>query len=225
MASTRHLPSRVVLAAIVVAVLTFTWTHREWFDRSHLQIFIAHNRGLIEDNPYAPLLFILLHIIVSLTFVPRTIMAIAAGLIWGLWWGTVVATLGGLAGAATGFLIARYLNNGFIHPETIPGFGRFIERFEHGGWRAVTILRLVPVMPHTPVNYAFGLTQIGFVPYCVGTVLGSLPMTVFYADLGSAGKSAVTAQGQWLVPGLVGLAALALSLLLPKLSALKRHKE
>ena len=171
-----------------------------------------------------PLLFVLAHVIVSLTFIPRSIIAVAAGLVWGLWWGSVIATLGCLAGASAGFLIARYLNDGLIKPGQLPGFGRLLARLEGGGWRAVTVLRLVPVMPHTPVNYAFGLTNIGFLPYCVGTILGSLPTTVFYADLGALGETTMTSQGQWHVPAAIGIFALGASLLLPQLPGFRARK-
>jgi uncharacterized membrane protein YdjX (TVP38/TMEM64 family) len=218
---------RAILAAAILAGVLYTWLHRDLFQHGHLQAFIIENRAWIAENPYAPLLFILVHVVVSLTFIPRSLIAVAAGVIWGVWWGSLLAALGCLAGAAAGFLIARYLNDGLIRPSRLPGFGRFMERLERGGWRAVAMLRLVPVMPHTPVNYAFGLTSIGFVPYCLGTVLGSLPTTVFYADLGAVGETTMTMtnHGQWYAPAAIGLAAIAASFLLPRLPGLRSRKD
>ncbi len=218
---------RVILAAAIVAGVLYTWLHRDLFQHGHLQAFIIENRAWISENPYAPLLYILVHVVVSLTFIPRSLIAVAAGVIWGVWWGSLLATLGCLAGASVGFLIARYLNDGLIRPSQLPGFGRFLESLERGGWRAVTMLRLVPVMPHTPVNYAFGLTSVGFLPYCVGTVLGSLPTTVFYADLGAVGETTMTMtnHGQWYVPAAIGVVAIAASFLLPRLPGLRRRKD
>lgn len=215
---------RAILAAAVIAGVGFTWMHRDLFQHGHLQAFILQNRAWISENPYAPLLFILVHIVVSLTFIPRSIVAIAAGVIWGLWWGSLLASIGGLAGASAGFLIARYLNDGLIRPSRLPGFGRLLASLENGGWRAVTLLRLVPVMPHTPVNYAFGLTNIGFLPYCIGTILGSLPTTVFYVDLGAVGETSMTSHGQWYVPAAIGIVAIAASFLLPRLPGLRPRK-
>ena len=215
---------RTILAAAIIAAVGYTWLHRDLFQHDHLQAFIIRNRAWISENPYAPFLFILAHVVVSVTFIPRSIIAVAAGVIWGLWWCSLLASLGCLAGASAGFLIARYLNDGLIKPNQMPGFGRLLARLEGGGWRAVTVLRLVPVMPHTPVNYAFGLTNIAFMPYCVGTIIGSLPTTVFYADLGALGETTMTSQGQWHVPATIGVVALGASFLLPRLPGLRTGK-
>ena len=54
-------------------------------------------------------------------------LAIAAGLLFGLGWGLVWATLGSVIGAAAGFLVARYVNGGLIEPENLnrlAAFGR-----------------------------------------------------------------------------------------------------
>ena len=128
---------RTILAAAIIAAVGYTWLHRDLFQHDHLQAFIIRNRAWISENPYAPFLFILAHVVVSVTFIPRSIIAVAAGVIWGLWWGSLLASLGCLAGASAGFLIARYLNDGLIKPSQMPGFGRLLARLEGGGWRAV----------------------------------------------------------------------------------------
>jgi uncharacterized membrane protein YdjX (TVP38/TMEM64 family) len=167
--------------------------------------------------PAAPLLFILLHILASLFFVPRSVLAVAAGLIWGMWLGTAYAMVGGIGGALVGFLAARYLNNGWIVPEKLPRFGQLLERMERGGWRMVAILRLVPVMPHTPVNYAFGLTRVSLRDYLVGTAVGLIPTTVFWVEVGEAGGKLAAGERGWLLPSAIGIVALALSILLPRI--------
>jgi hypothetical protein len=100
----------------------------------------------------------------------------------------------------------------------MPRLGPVLLRAERGGWRAVAALRLVPVIPHSLANYALGLTRLRIGPYALGSLLGQLPMTVAYADFGAAGSSALAGKAGWLAPTLIGLAALALSLALPRLT-------
>jgi uncharacterized membrane protein YdjX (TVP38/TMEM64 family) len=171
----------------------------------------------IARYPAAPLIFLLAHVAASLLFVPRTMLGLVAGLIFGLWWGLAWAALGSVLGAVAGFLIARYLNNGWIDLENLPKIGPVLLRAEAGGWRAVTMLRLIPVIPHSFTNYALGLTQLSLGDYALGSLLGQLPMTVAYVSFGAAGGKAATCQEGWLVPVIVGVAALALSILLPRL--------
>ena len=58
--------------------------------------------------------------------------------------------------------------------------------------------------------------------YAVGSLLGQLPMTIAYADLGAAGGRALLGGVDWrhevLWPSLIGLTALALSLLIPAMA-------
>lgn len=95
----------------------------------------------------------------------------------------------------------------------------FLGRVERGGWRGVALARLVPVIPHSLTNYALGLTRLRLGAYAFGSLLGQLPLTIAYADLGAAGGRALIGAADWghqvLWPSLIGVAALALSLLIP----------
>jgi uncharacterized membrane protein YdjX (TVP38/TMEM64 family) len=209
---------RLAVIALLVAGIIAAWRWRTLFDPLALT-------GLIGGNPLAPLAFIAMHIAGSLCFVPRTLLALGAGLVFGMWWGILWAALGSLAGAVAGFLVARYLRSGFIDRALSAGSGRparlaaLLARAERGGWRMVAVLRLVPIIPHSLTNYALGLTGVRLGAYAVGSLLGQLPMTIAYADLGAAGGQVLLGGADWrqqvLWPSLIGLAALILSLLIP----------
>jgi uncharacterized membrane protein YdjX (TVP38/TMEM64 family) len=83
-------------------------------------------------------------------------------------------------------------------------------------------LRLVPIIPHSLTNYALGLTRVRLGAFAVGSLVGQLPLTIAYADLGAAGERALRGAADWphavLWPSLIGVAALALSLLIPALA-------
>jgi len=192
---------RVFLLALILFAIATVWRDRAEFQPAHLQ-------ALIAGNAYAPLVFIAIHV--------------AASLLFGLWWGTLWAVCGAMSGSLAGFALARYVNAGWIKPERMPKFGELLARVERGGWRAVALIRIVPIMPHTPVNYAFGLSKISLGNYMLGSLIGQLPITIFCVDVGAAGGQALTGSMNWLEPTLVGVGALALSLILPKLASLRR---
>ena len=79
----------------------------------------------------------------------------------------------------------------------------------------MTVLRLIPVIPHSVTNYALGLTKLPLGSYALGSLLGQLPMTIAYVDLGAAGERLMVDGANWVEPTLIGLAALSLSLLIP----------
>jgi uncharacterized membrane protein YdjX (TVP38/TMEM64 family) len=183
---------------------------------------------LLAGNPLAPLGFIALHVAASLFFVPRTVLAIAAGLLFGGWWGPVWAALGSLAGAVAGYFVARHLYAGFVKRADPGRLRTLLARADKGGWRMVAMVRLLPLIPHSLTNYAFGLTRVSLVSYAFGSLLGQLPLTIAYADLGAAGGQALLGGAGWhaglLWPTLIGLGTLALSLLIPIVARRRPHQ-
>jgi uncharacterized membrane protein YdjX (TVP38/TMEM64 family) len=205
-----RLAGRVLLLLLLAAGMVAVWLNRAALDPASLTAQIAR-------QPLAPLVFLAAHVIASLLFVPRTVLGLVAGLVFGLWWGLLWAALGSVLGAIAGFLIARYVNSGLIDLENLPKIGPFLLRAETGGWRAVTMLRLIPIIPHSLTNYALGLTRLSLTDFALGSLLGQLPMTTAYVSFGAAGGRMAAGQSGWILPVMIGAAALALSLLLPRL--------
>ncbi|MDE2229534.1 MAG: TVP38/TMEM64 family protein [Alphaproteobacteria bacterium] len=201
---------RILWLVMIAAGLVVAWRERAALDPIAI-------RNAIAAYPAAPLVFLVAQVVASLLFIPRTLLAVAAGLLFGAWWGVFWAAVGGTLGAVGGFLVARYVNSGWLDLESLPRLGPVLRKAERGGWRAVTALRLIPVIPHSLSNYALGLTRIGLGSYTVGSFLGQLPMTVAYVDLAAAGGRLAGGRADWLLPILIGAAALLVSVALPRL--------
>jgi uncharacterized membrane protein YdjX (TVP38/TMEM64 family) len=200
--------ARFALLAFLAAGAVTVWRWRGVLDPTTIGAAIAR-------YPAAPLGFLAVHIAASLLFVPRTLLAIVAGLLFGMGWGIVWAASGSVAGAVAGFLVSRYVSSG------VSDLGRFepiAARVERGGWRAVAVVRLIPVMPHSVANYGLGLTKLPLGTFALGSLLGQLPMTIAYVDLGAAGGRLMFGGASWIEPTLIGLAALSLSLLIPAIA-------
>jgi uncharacterized membrane protein YdjX (TVP38/TMEM64 family) len=199
--------ARLLVLCLLVIGAALTWRWPASLDPLAISAAIAR-------YPAAPLGFFALHIAASLLFIPRTVLAIAAGLLFGSRWGILWAEIGGVAGAAAGFLVARYIHLGLLDLRRIARIGSIFARVECGGWRAVALLRLIPIMPHSLANYALGLTRIPLGTYAFGSLIGQLPMTIVYVDLGAAGEQLMRGGAGWLEPTLIGLATLAVTLLI-----------
>ncbi len=156
-------------------------------------------RDIIAGSPLGPLVFILLQVAASLLFIPRTFLGIAAGLLFGFVWGSVLAIGGAVAGAAAGFALWRWIGRGRVDLESAPWIGPLIERAEKDRWRAVAIVRLIPALPHSVANMALALTRIGWGDYLVGSFIGMLPMTLVQVDVGAAGGQVLEGRGGWLI--------------------------
>jgi uncharacterized membrane protein YdjX (TVP38/TMEM64 family) len=203
---------RLALPLLVIAGMGYAIANRHALDADSLAAAIGR-------YPAAPLVFLLVHTVASLVFFPRTVLGIAAGVLFGAWWGTLWAALGSTVGAVAGFLLARYLNAGFVDLESMPRFGPMLLRAERGGWRAVAVLRLIPVIPHSLSNYALGLTRLNLGAYTLGSFVGQLPMTIACAQFGAAGEQLAAGKAGWIAPTLIGAVALAVTIIVPKLAS------
>jgi uncharacterized membrane protein YdjX (TVP38/TMEM64 family) len=203
-----HRLLRLAGLGIIIAGIAAAWHWRTLLGYAEIGAAIAR-------WPAAPLVFVAAHIVASLLFVPRTLLAIVAGLLFGMGWGTLWAALGSVAGAGVGFLAARYLNSGLIDLDRLTRLRPLLDRVATGGWRAVAVLRLIPVVPHSLANYGLGLTRVRFGAYTAGSLLGQLPMTIAYVAVGAAGERVIRGGAGWLTPTSIAAAALGLSLLIP----------
>ena len=158
-----------------------------------------------------------LHVAASLLFVPRTLLAIVAGLV-------VRDVVGHAVGGARqrrrrdapGFLSRATSMPGSSTRRAGRGSSGPLGRVERGGWRAVAMIRLIPVIPHSLTNYALGLTRLR--PRALRVRLAAGPVAaddrLCRSRRGRRARSC-SAAGGWVVPTVIGAAALALSLLIP----------
>jgi uncharacterized membrane protein YdjX (TVP38/TMEM64 family) len=195
---------RLVIFGLLVAGAVAAWGWRTALDPAAIA-------AAVTRYPAAPLGFLVIHIAASLLFIPRTALAIAAGLLFGGRWGILWAEIGSVCGAVAGFLVARYIHPGLVDIRRITPLSSILGRIERGGWRAVALLRLIPIMPHSLTNYALGLAGMPLGAYTFGSSVGQLPMTIAYVDLGAAGGQFLLGGAGWLEPTLIGLAMLALT--------------
>ncbi|MEO5590382.1 MAG: TVP38/TMEM64 family protein [Gemmatimonadaceae bacterium] len=167
------------LAALSVAVLMF-YVGRVAADP--LRNFAVWVDGL---GPAAPVVFIAGYVIATVAFVPGSILTLAAGAIFGLVRGAIYVFIGATLGAAAAFLIARYVARPMVERK-LAGNDRFerIDRLiEKDGGRMVFLMRLSPLLPFNLLNYALGVSKVGFVPYVLASV-GMIPGTLLYVYYG-----------------------------------------
>lgn len=158
---------------------------------------------------WAPLLFVLLQGMVTVTPVPRTVFTVAAGVLFGGVGGVLLAVAGTSLAAAVAFWLVRLVGGRFIRRHTDHRVMTWVRaRLDRSGLLAMVSLRLIPAVPFSAMNYASALSGVRFAPYLVGTVLGVLPGTIGVVILGDAAVGGNPHPAMLLVSvcsGLVGL--------------------
>lgn len=138
---------------------------------------------------WGPVLYVLGYAALVLVPTPGSVLTILAGALFGLLEGVLLAWLGALLGAVGGFAIGRRLGRPAV--DRLLG-GRLAQAdrvLAHHGLPAVLAVRLVPVFPFTPLNYAAGLVGVRFRHYLLGSALGMLPGATAYAAVGASGAN------------------------------------
>jgi uncharacterized membrane protein YdjX (TVP38/TMEM64 family) len=150
------------------------------------------------------LVFVGAYVVATLVLLPKNVLSVAAGLVFGPALGTALVWCAAVLGAVAAFWLGRALGRDGVARLAGSAMTRLDRWVEHQGVWAVLVARLVPVLPFTAVNYAAGLTAIGFWPYLLATAVGILPGTVAYVAIGAYGSE----PGSW--PFVIAVGALVL---------------
>lgn len=149
-------------------------------------------------GPIAPLVFILLYILVTVAFIPASVVTLGAGVVFGVVKGSLFVFVGAMFGATAAFLVGRYIARDWV-ANKIAGNDRFKaidEAIGREGRKIIFLIRLSPAFPFNLLNYALGLTQVSLKDYVLGTT-GIIPGTIMYVYLGSlAGNLATLGSGE-----------------------------
>jgi uncharacterized membrane protein YdjX (TVP38/TMEM64 family) len=132
------------------------------------------------------LAFFGIYIVATVAFLPGSILTLGAGVVFGVWLGSLYAFVGATLGAIAAFLVGRYLARNWI-AQKIAGNEKFkaIDRaVGKEGLKIVILTRLSPIFPFNLLNYAFGLTGVSIKDYIIGS-LGMIPGTIAYVYFGS----------------------------------------
>ena len=152
---------------------------------------LAFLKQAVEDNlPYAIAIYMLLTIAgCAFLALPGVTFAIFAGLLFGPVLGTVCCSAATTIGAVFAFAAGRFFLKDTVRPMVVKN--KYLNKwlFDNSGKNQLFVLiitRLVPVFPYNLQNFAYGITDIKFSTYMIGSLVFMLPGTAMYT-VGTAG--------------------------------------
>lgn len=165
----------VLLAAAATSVLLFE-PHK----------LLAHGWPPQVAGPAAVVLFAVAYGLVTVAFVPRPLLNLAAGALFGSALGMGAAMAGTVIGAGISFALGRMLGQEALRPLLR---GRLLKatdkQFSKHGFRSMLAVRLFPGVPFWAANYAAAVSRMGYVPFLLATALGSIPNIAAYVVAGA----------------------------------------
>jgi uncharacterized membrane protein YdjX (TVP38/TMEM64 family) len=203
------IPFLLIVALPIVAVaIAATWLQ----DAPLFAELVARARAAAGEWWSVPL-FIVLYALFTLVLLPVSPLSIAAALAWGWKAGGAIELIACTLAALPPFELARRgLAERIARRVKMPSFAGEPELFP------LFILRLVPVVPYSALNYIAGLARFRRRDYVVATFVGSIPsvfLFVWFVD--TLGASATTGFNQLRLIG--ACLAIALFAVLGRLAA------
>lgn len=164
---------------------------------------------LAEAGDWAVPLYFLLWLLLPAFFFPVALLALAGGLLFGLFWGSVYTFVGALLNCGFMFLLSRGLGRAAVERLVRRRLSpRWQQRLAQAGGRRgfllLIVLRLIPAVPYNLINYGFGLSSISFGSYILASALGIVPGTLVFINIGDKALDPAS-PGFWLALGLLGL--------------------
>ncbi|MGR8011808.1 TVP38/TMEM64 family protein [Streptomyces hypolithicus] len=143
-------------------------------------------------------------------FVPRPIVNLAAGALFGSQAGLAAAVAGTVLGAGISFGLGRMLGQDALRP-LLRGRALLAAdgQLSRHGFRTMLAIRLFPGVPFAAANYCAAVSRMGWLPFLLATGIGCVPNTAAYVVAGSSAASPTSpafliAMGFIAVPGLCG---------------------
>lgn len=166
----------VVGAILVGAVVALRFALHGDLDASHLVAFLERLRGHWWVVPG----YLVTYLLLTAAFAPAVLFHMASGVVWGFVVGAAINVVAFNASASAQFAVARWLGRDRVlllleHR----GLAGFEKRVQENGFLEVLLVRMLPI-PTMAVNVCAGVSPIRWRDFALGTVIGTLPVTLIY---------------------------------------------
>ncbi|MEU1619570.1 TVP38/TMEM64 family protein [Streptomyces sp. NPDC008238] len=150
------------------------------------QRLLAHGWPVQLTGVAAVVLFAAGYGLCALAFVPRPLLNVGAGALFGAQAGLPAALAGTVLGAGLAFVLGRLLGRDALRPLLR---GRVLlaadRQLSEHGFRTMLAMRLFPGVPFAAANYSAAVSRMRLAPFLLATALGSVPNTGAYVVAGS----------------------------------------
>ncbi len=213
--------------AIVIAGLTL-WLRGQPLDLDSLRAALSRIGETRDAHPFAfSAAFFAVYVAVTALSLPLAVwMTLAAGALFGFWWGLVLVSFASTIGATLAFLAARFLLRDWVRARMGPRADTIDRGLRRDGPFYLFTLRLIPMVPFFAVNLLMGLTPMPALTFFAVSQAGMLAGTAVYINAGTQLAALDSLGGILSLPLLLSFALLGLFPWIARmfLSLLKRRR-
>ncbi len=133
-----------------------------------------------SDRWWAIPLYVVAYAVLDILFIPTQFLSIAAVLLWGWVKGGIIELISATIGALFPYLIARSTLRAWVE-QRLRKHAVAANALERDSFTLLLLLRVVPIIPYTALNYVAGLSPIRTQRYLLATFIGMVPSTFIFA--------------------------------------------
>ncbi|PCH85939.1 MAG: pyridine nucleotide-disulfide oxidoreductase [Piscirickettsiaceae bacterium] len=174
-----------VIALVVIGFYAFGLN--DYFNLSVLKEQSADFIVYYNANPWqVSAWFFVIYIVSTAVSIPgASILTLAGGAVFGLWWGVVLVSFASTIGASLAFLLSRYVLRDTVQGKFSDKLADINAGIEKEGAFYLFTLRLIVVFPFWLINLLMGLTPIKLRTYFWVSQLGMFPATILFVNAGT----------------------------------------
>ncbi|MBG80072.1 MAG: hypothetical protein CMJ39_05090 [Phycisphaerae bacterium] len=169
--SWKRISLRILLLLAIVGGVAALYFYVLEPDMGKIDAFVEELGG------WGPVVYVGIFFIATTIFLPESIIAIAAGTLFGLWWGWLWVVVAGVITSAFTFAVVRLFLRERIERllKKYPKAYAVEQATGHAGFKVIFLLRLAPVN-YSLLNYLAAVSPCSFRSYmiaCIGMIPGN----------------------------------------------------
>lgn len=160
-------PRWLALPALALFVFAFWWSgaHGVLTDAERMRSLLT------ESGPLGPLGYVLAFALIEPLGVPGIVFIGPATAIWPYWTVVGLSMAGAVGAGIVSYIAARWFLRDWVQQHLPSRIRRFTLHAEERPLRTVVLVRLVFFLA-APAHWALGVSNIRFVPFVVGSIIG-----------------------------------------------------
>ena len=225
---------KIVIVAVLLGIIAsyFLLDLGEYLNLEALKSNKDTLFALYQDNKFIFFAgFFLIYVVSTAVSIPgAAILTLAAGFIFGRWYGTILVSFASCIGATVAMVIARSLLGSSLQAKYQKQLTAINAGIAKDGPLYLLSLRLIPVFPFFLINLLMGLTTMPVSRFYLYSQIGMLPGTFVFVNAGTALSSVEELEDILSIEifasfALLGLLPLIIKFAMNKISKIKKKTD
>jgi len=167
----------------VIAGVIWRWTpfHQRW--GSHQLMHLAQS---LDGHPWTPLAIMGIFMAGGLVLFVHAILLWTTVFVFDPWHALLYCELGTLASGCLTYGLGRIIRPELAQRIAGSYFEKVSHRLGHKGKQTLIIMHWFPICPFSILNFVAGATQVSFIDFLIGTLVGCTPGLLIISFYGGA---------------------------------------